>query len=137
MTSSRADPARGTCRRHVRAAVKAMRVIELYSQSFRYSTRQLTDRGRAPVLDELTRHAVAAWLAELAEPSTVDTQPRGMRRFCRWLVAGGELEVASTDGIEIPAPPGVELCGLQLTTSTYEQAREEWPRSSAGSRQED
>jgi site-specific recombinase XerD len=60
------------------------------------------------VLDELTRHAVSAWLAELAETrgaSTVGTRLRGMRRSCRWLVAEGELEVAPTDGIEIPAPP--------------------------------
>ena len=28
-----------------------------------------------------------------------------MRRSCRWLVTGGELEVAPTDGIELPAPP--------------------------------
>jgi hypothetical protein len=28
-----------------------------------------------------------------------------MRRFCRWPVTEGELEVAPTDGIEIPAPP--------------------------------
>jgi site-specific recombinase XerD len=60
------------------------------------------------VLDELTRHAIAAWLAELAEtcePSTVGTRLRGMRRFCRWLVTEGELEKAPTDGIEIPSPP--------------------------------
>jgi site-specific recombinase XerD len=74
----------------------------------RYFSHWLTDRGREPVLDELTRHAVAAWLAELAEacePSTVGTRLRGMRRFCRWLVTEGELEVAPTDGIEIPSPP--------------------------------
>jgi site-specific recombinase XerD len=47
----------------------------------------------------------AAELAETAEPSTVGTRLRGMRRFCRWLVTEGELEVAPTDGIEIPAPP--------------------------------
>jgi site-specific recombinase XerD len=60
------------------------------------------------VLDELTRHAIAAWLAEPAETcelSTVGTRHRGMRRFCRWLVAGGGLEKAPTDGIEIPSPP--------------------------------
>jgi site-specific recombinase XerD len=57
------------------------------------------------VLDELTRRAVAAWLTETAEPSTVGTRLRGMRRFCRWPVTDGELEVAPTDGIEIPAPP--------------------------------
>ena len=95
-------------RRHLRAAAKAPRTIELYSQSVRYFSRWLTDRGREPVLDELTRHAVAAWLAELAEtnePSTVGTRLRGMRRFCRWLVTEGELEKAPTDGIEIPSPP--------------------------------
>jgi hypothetical protein len=95
-------------RRHLRAAAKAPRTIELYSQSVRYFSRWLTDRGREPVLDELTRHAIAAWLAELAdtcEPSTVGTRLRGMRRFCRWLVTEGELEKAPTDGIEIPSPP--------------------------------
>ena len=95
-------------RRHLRAAARAPRTIELYSESVRYFSRWLTDRGREPVLDELTRHAIAAWLAELAEtcePSTVGTRLRGMRRFCRWLVTEGELEKAPTDGIEIPGPP--------------------------------
>jgi site-specific recombinase XerD len=95
-------------RRHLRAAAKAPRTIELYSQSVRYFSRWLVDRGREPVLDELTRHAISAWLADLAEtaePSTVGTRLRGMRRFCRWLVTEGELEVAPTDGIEIPNPP--------------------------------
>jgi site-specific recombinase XerD len=96
-------------RRHLRAAAKAPRkTIELYSQSVRYFSRWLTDRGREPVLEELTRHAISAWLAELAEsaePSTVGTRLRRMRRFCRWLVTEGELEVALTDGIEIPSPP--------------------------------
>ena len=95
-------------RRHLWAAAKAPRTSEPYSQSVRYFSRWQTDRGREPVLDELTRHAVAAWLAELAEtaePSTVGIRLRGMRRFCRWLVTEGELEVAQTDGIEIPAPP--------------------------------
>ena len=53
-------------RRHLRAAAKAPRTIELYSQSVRYFTRWLADRGRPATLDELTRHAISAWLAELA-----------------------------------------------------------------------
>ena len=60
------------------------------------------------MLDELTRHAIAAWMAELAEtcePSTISTRLRGMRRFCRWLVTEGELEKAPTDGIEIANSP--------------------------------
>ena len=54
-------------RRHLRAASKAPRTIELYSQSVRYFSRWLTDRGRESVLDELIRHAIAAWLAELGD----------------------------------------------------------------------
>jgi site-specific recombinase XerD len=95
-------------RRHLRAAAKAPRTIELYSQSVRYFSVWLAGKDRAAVLDELTRHAISAWLAELAEtsePSTVATRLRGMRRFCRWLVTEGELEVAPTDGIEIATPP--------------------------------
>ena len=95
-------------RSHLRAAAKAPRTIKLYSQSVRYFSRWLADRGRPATLEELTRHAISAWLAELAEtcePSTVGTRLRGMRRFCRWLVTEGELEKAPTDGIEIPSPP--------------------------------
>jgi site-specific recombinase XerD len=95
-------------RRHLRAAAKAPRMIELYSQSVRYFSRWLVDRGREPVLDELTRHVISAWLAELAEtcqPSTVAIRLRGMRRFCRWLVVEGELDKAPTEGIEIATAP--------------------------------
>jgi site-specific recombinase XerD len=70
-------------RRHLRAAAKAPRTIELYGQSLEYFSRWLADRGRPATLDELTRHAISAWLAELAEtcePSTVGTRLRGMRR---------------------------------------------------------
>ena len=66
---------------HLRAAAKAPRTIELYCQSARYFSRWLSDRDREPVLDELTLHAGAAWLTELAEtpePSTVGTRLRGM-----------------------------------------------------------
>ncbi|MGK5169469.1 hypothetical protein [Geodermatophilus sp. CPCC 205761] len=54
-------------RRHLRAAPKAPRTIELYNQSVVYFSGWLTDRGRQPLLDELTLHAISAWLAELAE----------------------------------------------------------------------
>src|SRR3954447_16381945 len=84
-------------RRHLRAASKAPRTIELYSQSVRYFSNWLIARDRPATLDELTRHAVSAWPAELAEtcqPSTVATRLRGMRRFCRWLVTEGEVDKA-------------------------------------------
>src|SRR3954451_14874813 len=90
--------------RHLRAAHKAPRTVELYSQSVRYFVRWLAERDRPATLEELTRHAISAWLAELAEnsqASTVATRLRGMRRFCRWLVVEGELDKAPTEGIEI------------------------------------
>src|SRR3954465_1495135 len=95
-------------RRHLRAASKAPRTIELDSQSVRYFSRWLAEHARPETRDERTRPAISAWLAELAEncePSTVATRLRGMRRFCRWLVVEGELDKAPTDGIEIPTPP--------------------------------
>ena len=95
-------------RRHLRAASKAPRTIELYSQSVRYVSRWLAEHGRPETLDELTRHAISAWLAELAEtcqPSTVATRLRGMRRFCRWLLVEGEVDTAPTAGIEIATAP--------------------------------
>lgn len=95
-------------RRHLRAASKAPRTVELYSQSVRYFSNWLVEHDRPATLDELTRHAISAWLAELAEtcePSTVATRLRGMRRFCRWLVVEGELDRAPTEGIEIATPP--------------------------------
>ncbi len=51
-------------RRHLRAAAKAQGTIELYSYNFRNVSRWLSDRGWEPVLEEPTRHVVAAWLAE-------------------------------------------------------------------------
>jgi site-specific recombinase XerD len=95
-------------RRHLGAASKAPRTIELYSQSVRYFSQWLAERDRSATLDELTRHAISAWLAELAEncqPSTVATRLRGMRRFCPWLVVEGELDCAPTEGIEIAVAP--------------------------------
>src|SRR3954453_13460026 len=95
-------------RRHLRAASKAPRTIELYSQSVRYFSNWLVARDRPATLDELSRHAISAWLAELAETceaSTVAPRQRGMRRFCRWLVTEGEVDKAPTDGIEIATVP--------------------------------
>jgi site-specific recombinase XerC len=71
----------------------------------RHFARGLADRDRPAPLAELTKHAISAWLAEsaaTAEPSTVAIRLRGMRRFCPWLVTEGELDVAPSDGIEIP-----------------------------------
>ncbi len=91
-------------RRHLRAAAKAPRTTELYSQSVRHFGQWLAGKDRRAVFEELTRHAISAWLAELAESSTVATRLRGMRRFCRWLVSGGELEVLRPTASRSPRP---------------------------------
>jgi site-specific recombinase XerD len=94
-------------RRSLRAAGKAERTQVLYGQSTRFFCDWLTAQGRATTLDQLNRHAIAAWLAHLIEsgnePSTVATRLRGMRRFCRWLEAEGEVDKAPTAGVEMPA----------------------------------
>lgn len=95
-------------RRHLRAAGRAERTITLYEQSIRFFCDWLNRQGHPTTLDQLTRHNISAWLAELAETrdlETVRTRLRGIRRFCRWLVAEGELETAPTEGVEMPAAP--------------------------------
>jgi len=94
-------------RRSLRAAGKAERTLVLYGQSIRFFTDWLAAQDRSATLDQLTRHAITAWLADLGtdhEVSTVRTRLRGMRRFARWLVAEGELERAPTEGLEMPVP---------------------------------
>jgi hypothetical protein len=49
------------------------------------------------VLEELTRHAISAWLADLAETSEAST-------IATRLVTEGELEVAPTEGHRDPQP---------------------------------
>lgn len=95
-------------RRHLRAANKADRTLVLYGQAIRFFCDWLETQGRPTTMDQLTRHALAAWLAELSERvdvGTVRTRMRGMRRFCRWLVAEGELDKAPTEGLEMPTQP--------------------------------
>lgn len=94
-------------RRHLRAAGKADRTQVLYGQSIRFFCDWLTAQGRPTTLDQLNRHAISAWLADLAERvdiETVRTRLRGMRRFCRWLETEGEVDKAPTTGVEMPAP---------------------------------
>lgn len=95
-------------RRSLRAAGKAERTQILYGQAIRFFCDWLTAQGRPTTLDQLNRHALSAWLADLADRvdiETVRTRLRGMRRFCRWLVAEGELDKAPTEGVEMPAAP--------------------------------
>src|SRR5690349_20177956 len=84
-------------RRDLRAAGRVERTGVLYAQSVTFYARWLADQGRDPVLSALTRSSIAAWLAELVDskaPGTVATRFRGMRRFCRWLVAEEYLEAS-------------------------------------------
>lgn len=108
MTSPQLADLAASFRRSLRAAGKADRTQVLYGQSIRFFCDWLAAQGRPATLDQLNRHAISAWLAHLIEagnePSTVATRLRGMRRFCRWLEAEGEVEKAPTAGVEMPAP---------------------------------
>ena len=83
--------------------------MELYSRSIRYFNQWLVAHDRPATLDELTRHAISAWLAETCKPSTVATRLRAMRRFCRWLATEGDVDKAPTDGIDLAAAPDKPL----------------------------
>lgn len=107
MTAPEISDLAASFRRHLRAAGKAERTQVLYGQSIRFFCDWLRAQGRPTTLDQLNRHSIAAWLADLAERvdiETVRTRLRGMRRFCRWLELEGEVDKAPTAGVEMPAP---------------------------------
>lgn len=104
--AERLDDLVASWRRHLRAADKAPRTVELYTQSVRFFTRWLADHDRPATLDELTRAAIANWLGDLADAgqstNTLSTRFRGMRRFCRWLVAEQLRDRSPMEGMEQP-----------------------------------
>ena len=91
----------------MRAEGKADRTRTLYGMSVRMFADWLTARDRPTTLDELTRSAIREWLAELADDhqaSTVKTRFAGLRRFCNWLAAEGELDQSPMTGMVAPEP---------------------------------
>ena len=92
-------------RRDLRAEGRSERTGVVYGQSIRFFSAWLVAQGRPATLDELERAAIRAWLADLSdrvEPGTVRTRYKGLRRFCRWLHAEGEIEVDPMANMEIP-----------------------------------
>jgi site-specific recombinase XerD len=124
--------------RSLRAEMKAARTIKIYAQSTRFFGAWLTANGMSATLDQLTRDNIRQWLGHLGEDheaSTVKTRFSGLRRFCGWLVAEGELEVSPMAGLSPPEPQPKpvpvledgELVALLKTCSgrTFEDRRDE------------
>lgn len=107
MTSERIEDLAASFRRDLRASGKAERTLEVYGQATRFLCQWLEAHGRPTTIDQLTRHTIKAWLADLAEThqtSTVLTRFKGLRRFVRWCVAEGELDADPMAGLEQPLP---------------------------------
>jgi site-specific recombinase XerD len=124
--------------RSLRAEMKAARTIKIYAQSTRFFGEWLTTNGHPATLDSLTRDNIRLWLGHLGEEheaSTVKTRFAGLRRFCGWLVAEGELDVSPMAGLSPPEPQPKpvpvleddELVALLKTCSgrTFEDRRDE------------
>lgn len=93
--------------RELRAEGRSPATIRLYGQSVAFFSRWLEAQGRPATVDELTRSAIRAWLADLGEtlePNTVKTRYRGLYRFCRWLVDEGELDANPMEKLSPPSP---------------------------------
>jgi site-specific recombinase XerC len=112
-------------RRSLRGADKAERTVAIYTQSVRFFADWLTAHDRPATMNELNRHAIAGWLADLADAgqsgNTLATRFRGMRRFCRWLVVEGELPVSPMQGMEQPkaAPKPVPVLTDEDVTALF------------------
>ena len=93
--------------RSLRAEMKAERTIKIYGQAIRFFGEWLTDTGQPATLNHLTRDNVRAWLAYLGEDheaSTVHIRFAGLRRYCGWLVAEGEIDTSPMAGLNPPEP---------------------------------
>jgi len=135
MTSPAIADLAASFNRSLRAAEKAERTRVLYGQSIRFFCDWLTAQGRPTTLDQLNRHAITAWLADLADHvgvETVRTRLRGMRRFCRWLYAEGELDRPPTDGVAMPAPSDTSPRVLTIDELRALTAACKVPRGRAG-----
>ena len=101
----RIDDLAASFRRHLRAEGRSERTATIYGQAIRFHSAWLVSHGRPATLDEMTRASIRGWVADLAdthEPSTVRTRYKGMRRFCRWLVAEGEIDQDPMTNLEVP-----------------------------------
>lgn len=109
--------------RDLRAEGRSPRTVVIYNQAIRFFAQWLARQGRPETLDELSRSAIRAWLAELGdrnEASTVATRHRSLHRFCLWLVAEGELGADPMAGMQLPKATerpvpvltDAELCAL-------------------------
>lgn len=114
--AERLDDLAASWRRDLRAADKAPRTIELYSQSVRFYCEWLEAQGRPQTVDELTKASISAWLGHLSEkgnaPQTVLTRYKGMRRFIRWLLAEGDLDTDPMANLEQPRPNPAPVPGF-------------------------
>lgn len=95
--------------RDLRAAKKSERTITIYGDTVRFYCEWLRAQGRPETTDSLTKAAISAWLADLADrgqaDSTILTRYRGLRRFVRWLVLEDELADNPMKNLEQPKPP--------------------------------
>lgn len=106
--AERLDDLCASFKRDLRAEGKAPRTCKLYGMSVDMFGAWLAEQGRPATLDELSRSAVREWLAALAEDreaTTVRTRFAGLRRFCGWLVAEGELAESPMHGMKPPSSP--------------------------------
>jgi site-specific recombinase XerD len=91
--------------RDLRAEGRSPRTVVIYNQAIRFYSEWLESQGRDATLDELTRSAIRAWLAELSDrnaASTVATRHRSLHRFCLWLLAEGETDADPMAGMQLP-----------------------------------
>lgn len=90
------------------AADKAPRTIVLYTDSVQAFTKWLTANDRPATVDEITKHAISRWLAELRDKGTAGNtllaRHKQLHRFIRWLVIEGELAEDPMANLEPPKP---------------------------------
>src|SRR5690606_18093064 len=98
---------------------KAQRTIEAYLTSARSLADWLDERDRLPAPDEVTRHDVGDWIADLVETrsaATANVRYRSAQQFFKFLVVEEELERSPMEHMKPPHVPEKPVDVLPLET---------------------
>lgn len=104
----RLDDLTASFRLALRAEGKSEATVRVYSEGVRSLTAWLAAQNRPLTSESLSRHAITAWLADLAasrSAGTCLTRYKGVQRFVRWCVLEDVLAADPTAGMRAPAVP--------------------------------
>ena len=93
---------------HLRAANRAARTVQTYTEAAERFARFLKDAGLPSDVELIEKRHVEAFMVDLLDhhkPSTAANRFRGLQQFFKWLVVEGEIPRSPMAGMSVPKIP--------------------------------